>query len=84
MAEAPLKGLKVVELARILAGPWIGQTLADLGAQVGQGLADPRAGEDARQLDDAQPFQRGGHQAKACSPVMARPRISAWTSCVPS
>lgn len=31
---APLKGLKVVELARILAGPWIGQTLADLGAEV--------------------------------------------------
>ncbi len=30
----PLKGLKVVELARILAGPWIGQSLADLGAEV--------------------------------------------------
>ena len=34
MADAPLAGLKVVELARILAGPWIGQTLADLGAEV--------------------------------------------------
>ncbi|WP_410216576.1 CaiB/BaiF CoA transferase family protein [Paracoccus sp. (in: a-proteobacteria)] len=32
--DAPFKGLKVVELARILAGPWIGQTLADLGAEV--------------------------------------------------
>lgn len=32
--DAPLKGLKVVELARVLAGPWIGQTLADLGADV--------------------------------------------------
>jgi len=32
--SAPLTGLKVVELARILAGPWIGQTLADLGADV--------------------------------------------------
>lgn len=32
--SAPLTGLKVVELARILAGPWIGQTLADLGAEV--------------------------------------------------
>ena len=31
---APLAGLKVVELARILAGPWTGQTLADLGAEV--------------------------------------------------
>ncbi len=34
MAETPLAGLKVIELARILAGPWIGQTLADLGADV--------------------------------------------------
>ena len=32
--NAPLAGLKVVELARILAGPWIGQVLADLGADV--------------------------------------------------
>ncbi|MCM2292745.1 CoA transferase [Allorhizobium sp. BGMRC 0089] len=32
--NAPLAGLKVIELARILAGPWIGQTLADLGADV--------------------------------------------------
>ena len=29
---APLEGIKVVELARILAGPWAGQVLADLGA----------------------------------------------------
>jgi len=31
---APLEGLRVVELARILAGPWAGQTLSDLGAEV--------------------------------------------------
>ena len=30
----PLSGLKVVELARILAGPWAGQLLADMGAEV--------------------------------------------------
>ena len=31
---APLAGLKVIEMARILAGPWAGQTLSDLGAEV--------------------------------------------------
>ena len=31
---SPLDGVKVIELARILAGPWAGQTLADLGATV--------------------------------------------------
>lgn len=33
-SQAPLAGVKVVELARILAGPWAGQVLADLGAEV--------------------------------------------------
>ncbi len=32
--SAPLAGVKVVELARILAGPWCGQVLSDLGAEV--------------------------------------------------
>lgn len=34
MENAPLAGIKAVELARILAGPWAGQVLADLGAEV--------------------------------------------------
>jgi len=43
----PLVGLKVLELARILAGPWAGQTLADLGADVVK-VERPGAGDDTR------------------------------------
>lgn len=43
---APLQGLKVIEMARILAGPWIGQTLSDLGAEVIK-LESP-GGDDTR------------------------------------
>lgn len=43
---APLHGLKVVEFARILAGPWAGQILADLGAEVIK--VESPAGDDTR------------------------------------
>jgi crotonobetainyl-CoA:carnitine CoA-transferase CaiB-like acyl-CoA transferase len=45
--DKPLAGLKVVELARILAGPWAGQLLADLGAEVVK-VERPGTGDDTR------------------------------------
>ena len=64
-AAAPLAGLRVLELARILAGPWIGQTLADLGADVVK-VERPGAGDDTRQWGP--PFveaKEGGHLSAA-------------------
>ena len=59
---APLAGLKVVELARILAGPWAGQTLADLGAKVIK--VESPEGDDTRKWGP--PFiERGGDKTAA-------------------
>jgi crotonobetainyl-CoA:carnitine CoA-transferase CaiB-like acyl-CoA transferase len=56
MADPPLKGIRVIELARILAGPWAGQLLADLGADVIK-VESPEGGDDTRKWGP--PFVKG-------------------------
>jgi crotonobetainyl-CoA:carnitine CoA-transferase CaiB-like acyl-CoA transferase len=58
--DRPLAGLKVLELARILAGPWAGQLLADLGAEVVK-IERPGAGDDTRHWGP--PFAADGASA---------------------
>jgi crotonobetainyl-CoA:carnitine CoA-transferase CaiB-like acyl-CoA transferase len=56
MSPPPLSGIRVVELARILAGPWAGQLLADLGADVIK-IENPKGGDDTRSWGP--PFVQG-------------------------
>lgn len=62
IAMSALAGIKVLELARVLAGPWCGMTLADLGADVIK--LEPPAGDDTRGWGP--PFRDGLSAYFAC------------------
>ena len=59
---SPLQGIRVLELARVLAGPWCGMTLADLGAEVIK--IEPPEGDDTRGWGP--PFAHGLSAYFAC------------------
>jgi crotonobetainyl-CoA:carnitine CoA-transferase CaiB-like acyl-CoA transferase len=46
-APQPLKGIRVLDLSRVLAGPWCGMVLGDFGAEVIK-VEHPKRGDDTR------------------------------------
>lgn len=58
--EKPLQGFRVLDLSRILAGPWCSQHLADLGAEVIK-VEHPERGDDTRGWGP--PYLNNTHEA---------------------
>jgi crotonobetainyl-CoA:carnitine CoA-transferase CaiB-like acyl-CoA transferase len=65
--NSALSGLRVLDLSRVLAGPWATQTLGDLGAEIIK-IEHPVGGDDSRKWGP--PFI-GGHRGTAEKPADA-------------
>lgn len=71
--NSPLAGLRVLDLSRILAGPWAGQLLADLGAEVIK-VEKPGDGDDTRHWGPPYLRDTAGHDTCDAAYFMAANR----------
>lgn len=58
-----LQGIRVLDLSRVLAGPWCGQILADLGAEVIK-IERPKMGDDTRSWGPPWMPDQSGHATR--------------------
>lgn len=74
MSEAlqPLKGIRVLDLSRVLAGPWCASLLNDLGAEVIK-IEMPGSGDDSRSFTP----HIAGESTTSCSLTTAK-KASPW------